>query len=137
MSACAWGAGSARALLRWCVVGAGLLVTQAQALSESFSIAGDELKMILNNTFTAGGGIRMQSPNVDLIGKSNLDRNVCGVPFQSCQGVFKDQIFPAQKLVRAPGAASVNGDDGDLNYRKYQFFQAPAKLTSDLTLSYE
>ncbi|MDI3258866.1 MAG: DUF1302 domain-containing protein [Sinobacteraceae bacterium] len=107
------------------------------ALSESFNLGGDELKLILNNTFTVGSGIRMQSPNVELIGKSNLDRNVCGVPFQSCQGVFKDQIFPAQKLVRSPGAASVNGDDGDLNYRKYQFFQAPAKLTSDLTLSYE
>src|SRR5579885_3098826 len=71
------------------------------ALNESFNLGGDELKLILNNTFTVGGGIRMQSPNVELIGKSNLDRNVCGVPFQSCQGVFKDQIFPAQKLVRS------------------------------------
>ncbi|MBX6421792.1 MAG: DUF1302 domain-containing protein, partial [Nevskia sp.] len=109
----------------------------AHALSESFNVGGDELKMVLNNTFTVGGGIRMQSPNVELIGKSNLDRNVCGVPYQSCQGVFKDQIFPAQKLARSPGAAAVNGDDGDLNYSKYHFFQAPAKLTSDLTLSYK
>ena len=62
-------------------------------------VGNDDLKMVLNNTFTAGGAIRMQSPSTNLIGKSNLDRNVCGVPYNSCQGVFRDQIFPAQRLL--------------------------------------
>ena len=116
---------------------AGGATGSAQALSFSTPVGGEDVKMILNNTFTAGGGIRMQSPSVNLIGKSNLDRNVCGVPYNSCQGVFKDQIFPAQRLVAAPGAASVNGDDGDLNYGKGDLFQAPAKVTQDLTVTYK
>jgi len=109
----------------------------AQAISESFNLGDDQVKMVLNNTFTAGGAIRMQSPSVNLIGKGDLNRNVCGVPFQSCQGVFKDQIFPAQQLANAPGAASINGDDGDLNYGKYDLVQGVAKATEDLTISYK
>jgi hypothetical protein len=110
---------------------------QVCALSFSTPVGDDDVKLILNNTFTVGGGIRMQHENVNLIGKSNLDRNVCGIPYNSCQGVFKDQIYPAQRLVNAPGAASVNGDDGDLNYGKGDLFQAPAKVTQDLTITYK
>ena len=109
----------------------------AHAISESFAIGDDQVKMVLNNTFTAGGGIRMQAPSANLIGKGDLNGNVCAPPYQSCQGVFRDQIFPAQQLARAPGAASINSDDGDLNYGKYHFFQAVAKETSDLTISYK
>jgi hypothetical protein len=112
-------------------------VGQVYALSFSTPVGDDDVKFVLNNTFTAGGGIRMQSPSVNLIGKSNLDRNVCGVPYNSCQGVFKTQIYPAQHLVNAPGAASVNGDDGDLNYGKGDLFQAPAKITQDLNVTYK
>src|SRR5579859_7870028 len=65
----------------------------ARAISENFTLGDDQVKMVLNNTFTAGGAIRMQSPSANLIGKGDLNRNVCGVPYQACQGVFKDQIF--------------------------------------------
>jgi hypothetical protein len=109
----------------------------AWAISENFDLGGDQVKVVLNSTFTAGGGIRLQSPASDLIGKGDLNRNVCGFPYQSCQGVFKDQIFPAQQLARAPGAASINTDEGDLNYGKYHFFEAVAKSTEDLTVSYK
>ncbi|HWY25378.1 MAG TPA: DUF1302 family protein, partial [Nevskia sp.] len=109
----------------------------ARAISENFALGDDQVKMVLNNTFTAGGAIRMQSPSANLIGKGDLNRNVCGVPYQACQGVFKDQIFPAQHQAAAPGTASINGDDGDLNYSKYHFTQAVAKETSDLTISYK
>ncbi len=109
----------------------------AAAISENFNLGDDQVKMVLNNTFTAGGAIRMQAPSANLIGKGDLNRNVCGVPYQACQGVFKDQIFPAQHQAAAPGTASINGDDGDLNYSKYHFTQAVAKETSDLTISYK
>ncbi len=109
----------------------------AHAISESFNLGDDQVKMVLNNTFTAGAGIRMQSPSANLIGKGDLNPNVCAPPYQSCQGVFKSQIFPAQQLARAPGAASINGDDGDLNYGKYHLFEGVAKATEDLTISYK
>jgi hypothetical protein len=123
---------------RW-LLAAALLATAgaAQAISESITVGDDQVKLVLNNTLTAGAGIRMQSPSVNLIGKGDLNPNVCGIPFQSCQGVFKDQVFPAQELARAPGAASINGDAGDLNYAKHSLFQGVAKATEDLTVSYK
>jgi hypothetical protein len=89
----------------------------------------------LNSTVTLGAAWRMQGRDQDLIGKSNLNPNVC-YGHQSCQGVFRDQIEPAQTLARAPGMFSVNNDDGDLNYEKYHLVQAVAKLTQDVTLSW-
>ncbi|MDR3419172.1 MAG: DUF1302 family protein [Nevskia sp.] len=117
---------------------AGLVLPRAaHAISETIPVGDDQVKLVLNNTFTAGGAVRMQAPSADLIPKSDLNRNVCGVPYQSCQGVFKDQVFPAQQLVRSPGAASINGDLGDLNYAKYHFVEAVAKETTDLTATYK
>ncbi|GAC1632278.1 MAG: hypothetical protein NVS9B10_26590 [Nevskia sp.] len=109
----------------------------AHAISFSTPVGDEELKFVLNNTLTAGAGIRTSGRNVNLIGKSNLNPNVCGIPYNSCQGVFKDQIYPAQHLVAAPGAASVNSDDGDLNYAKGTLFQAPVKISQDLTIGYK
>ncbi|HZP13702.1 MAG TPA: DUF1302 family protein [Nevskiaceae bacterium] len=89
----------------------------------------------LNSTVTLGAAWRMQGRDQDLIGKANLNPDVC-YGHQSCQGVFRDQIEPAQTLVHAPGQFSVNNDDGDLNYDKHHLVQAVAKLTQDVTLSW-
>ena len=116
-----------------------LSASPARAIDFSFEppLAKDEVKGVLNTTFTAGIGVRMQSPSADLIGKSNLNPNVCAPPYQSCQGLFRTQTFPAAHLFAAPGAASTNIDDGELNYaHKGDIFQAPLKVTPDLTLTY-
>ena len=127
------------------LAGAALLVGAVSALPAraiEFDLqppfSGDQVKGTLNTTFTAGIGMRMQAPAADLIGKGNLNPDVCGPPFQSCQGLFRTQTYMAQHLTAAPGAFSNNGDFGDLNYRhKYEIFQAPAKVTSDITLTYK
>lgn len=101
------------------------------------SVLGDAASATLNTTFTAGVGVRTQSPNVNLIAKGDLDPNVCqNPPYQSCQGLFRTQVFPAQKLVGSPGSYNNNLDRGDLNYGRGELFQAPIKLSSDLTLKY-
>ncbi|MDB5985534.1 MAG: hypothetical protein JWR16_587 [Nevskia sp.] len=105
----------------------------------TFGFGDQPISAVLNTTLTAGGGFRTQGQSVNLIGKSNLNPGVCGGPngaYQSCQGLFRDQSYPAAQLAAAPGAASVNGDDGDLNYGKGSLFQAVVKVTSDLTLTY-
>ncbi|HVT34630.1 MAG TPA: DUF1302 family protein [Nevskiaceae bacterium] len=96
---------------------------------------GDGVSGVLNTTITAGAAMRMQDRAPDLIGKSDLNPNVC-FGQQSCQGVFRDQIAPARTLAAAPGAFSINGDDGDLNYDRYHLTQAVAKVTQDLKLTY-
>jgi hypothetical protein len=138
-----------RSVLRWglacgTLVLAGLLPGGA-AWAIEFTIPtfgqDDGVKGVLNTTFTAGVGVRTQSPSANLIGKGNINPDVCGGvngSYQICQGLFKDQIYPSQHLVAAPGAASLNGDQGDLNYgHKGSIFQAPAKVTSDLTLTWK
>jgi len=97
---------------------------------------GDGVQGTLNTVLTAGAGIRVQGRASDLVGKSNLDPNVCGAHFQNCQGLFRDQNYPAQKLAAAPGQATHNADDGNLNYDKGDLTQAVFKATQDLSLKY-
>ncbi len=136
--------GFVRGVLRGVLIGAAVLLPLRAAQAIDFTIptfgSDDGVKGVLNTTFTAGVGVRMQSQSQNLIGKGDINPDVCGGPngaYQICQGLFKGQIYPAQVLVNAPGAASVNDDQGDLNYSRYHLFQAPAKVTSDLTLTWK
>jgi len=121
---------------------AALAIMSSPALALGFEIptgTGEGIDAVLNTSITVGAGIRMEDRSPDLVGKSNLDPQVCTGPdgaHQSCQGLFRNQVFPAQRLVAAPGAASINNDDGNLNYGKGDLFSSPAKVTSDLTLRF-
>jgi hypothetical protein len=110
----------------------------ASAPAHALDVNFGDISGTLNTNLTFGAQMRMESQAKDLIGKSDLDPNVCGVVngvnYQSCQAVFRDQIFPAQKLVAAPGASGMRADDGDLNYDKHDLTQAVAMAAQDLTL---
>ncbi|PTU33244.1 DUF1302 domain-containing protein [Stenotrophobium rhamnosiphilum] len=108
----------------------------ASALSFDAAVGDSSINGVLNTTITIGGAWRMQNRAADLVGKSNLNPDVCA-DFQSCQGVFKDQTTPARTLAAAPGQFSLNADDGNLNYDRHDLVSAVAKVTQDLKLSYE
>ncbi|SEQ03567.1 Protein of unknown function [Solimonas aquatica] len=91
----------------------------------------------LNTTFTFGAAMRMEGRAKDLVGKVDLDPNLCSRQYQTCQGLFRDQTYPAQHLAAAPGQASMRADDGNLNYGKYDLTQTVAKVTQDITLNWE
>ncbi|MEQ1440157.1 DUF1302 family protein [Fontimonas sp. SYSU GA230001] len=125
----------------WFAAGwASLCAQPVQALTfELPAWSGQPFEGVLNTTLTAGAAWRMESRADDLVGKSNLDPDLCGrengrLRWQGCQGLFRDQVFTAERLVSAPGQFSMNGDDGNLNYDRHDLTQAPLKLTSDLTL---
>jgi hypothetical protein len=123
-----------------CVVAlcAALSAPIAQAVTFEMDV-GDGISGTLNTSATIGAGWRMQDRASDLVGKSNLDPNVCGGPsaaFQSCQGVIKDQTHPARALANSPGQAFLNADDGNLNYDKHDVTQGVFKVTQDLNMSY-
>jgi hypothetical protein len=135
-----WTLGCVRSLAGAALILGALSAMPAWAIDFTFQppFTGDQVKGTLNTTFTAGIGMRMQAPAADLIAKGDLNPDVCGPPYQSCQGLFRTQVYPSQHLTAAPGSFSSNGDFGDLNYRhKYEIFQAPAKVTSDITLTYK
>lgn len=114
----------------------------ASALEFSLPGLGDEtVEGVLNTTITAGGAWRMHDQSVDLIGKANLNPDLCGRNpatgrqyYQSCQGLFRTQKFTAERLVNAPGQFSMNADDGNINYSKGDAVSAVAKVTQDISL---
>lgn len=113
-----------------------MAMAPAQAITFEW---GDTLSGTLNTMMTAGAGVRMQDRSHDLVGKGNLNPAVCAGPsaaFQSCQGVLRDQTFPARALSSSPGQAFLNADDGNWNYDKHDLTQAVFKVTQDLSLTY-
>lgn len=126
-----------RSLLGFASLVAVLLpATAAHAIQFSLDY-GSGIEGTLNTSITAGAAMRMQGRAVDLVSKSNNDPAVCAGSYQSCQGVFRDQFYPARKLFEAPGQATNNADDGDWNYDKHHLTQAPVKLTQDLKVTYK
>lgn len=109
----------------------------APSLSQAIGINIESLGIegTLNNNVTVGAQMRMEERATDLIGKANLDPGVCAGIFQSCQGLFKDQVYPSERLVAAPGAPSMRADNGDLNYDRHDLTQGGIRLTQDLTLN--
>ena len=122
----------------------GLLSGNAEALDFTLPwFSGeDTVEGVLNTTITVGAGWRMHDPSVDLIGKANLDPDVCGRGangrplYQSCQGLFRDQSYPAARLSEVPGQFTMNADNGNLNYSKGDPISGLAKVTQDISLRY-
>ncbi|MES0872970.1 DUF1302 domain-containing protein [Sinimarinibacterium thermocellulolyticum] len=120
-----------------CLLAAAVLAspTTIHALSFELDDAG-EWQGVLNTTITLGAGWRMQDRASDLVGKSNLDPEVCSRQFQSCQGLFREQSYPAARLAAAPGQPTMRADDGNLNYDKHDLISGVVKATQDLTLTW-
>lgn len=120
-----------------------LVSSSVWAISFEWTGLGEEpIVGLSNTTITAGAAMRVEERADDLVGKGNLNPELCGrvdgkLFYQSCQGLFKDQIFTAQRLVGAPGQFSTNADDGNWNYDQYDLTQAPLKITQDLNLTYK
>jgi len=112
------------------------LAPKALAVDFNFQAGDTAVSAVLNNTVTFGASWRIEDRAEDLVGKANLNPTVCSGQYQSCQGLHRLQNFPAQQLARSPGMASVNFDDGNLNYDKGDITQAPFKLSQDLTVSF-
>lgn len=122
--------------LRVATLAAGCLLNPLSAQAISFDFLDGKLQGVLNTAVTVGGAWRMQDRASELIGKANLDPGVCAAVYQSCQGLFLEQIYPAQQLARSPGALNMRSDDGNLNYDKGDWVQGLFKSTQDLTLNY-
>ena len=116
-------------LLGWVLA---LFPLQGMAITFDFDVFGTRVDSVINNAATFGYSWRLHDQATDLIGKGNLDPNVCGDQFQLCQGLHRLQSFPAERLAAAPGQPSINFDDGNLNYDKGDVTQAPFKLTQDI-----
>ena len=120
----------------------GFIAPCAHAMTFNFDVGGETIDAVSNSTFIAGVGVRTEKPEKRMIGKGHLDPEVCGrgpnglLYFQSCQGLFKDQIFPSQRIANAPGYASANFDQGNLNYARGDITQGGLRINQDLLLTW-
>ncbi|MGQ0618375.1 MAG: DUF1302 domain-containing protein [Panacagrimonas sp.] len=118
------------------------IVSEVDAMTFTFDIGGEAVEGASNTTVIGGVGVRTESPETRGIGKGHLDPEVCGrgpdgkVHYQVCQGIFKDQIFPSQRIANAPGYASSNFDQGNLNYARGDVTQGGIRINQDLLLTW-
>jgi hypothetical protein len=125
--------------LRICALAAGVAGSvpfTASAFEYNFSLFNHDVTSVMNNTATLGASWRIEGRDDYLVGKTNLDPTVCSGVYQTCQGLHRTQSYPAAHLAAAPGMASVNFDDGNLNYDKGDITQAPFKLANDLNIRF-
>jgi hypothetical protein len=111
------------------------LALAAAAPAHAFEFGRGELTGGLDTSISYGVSIRTQDPATNLIGKAAFNPALAAqVAALNAQGRFLD----AQALqIAAPGAFSVNGDDGDRNYGDAgEIFANTAKITSELSLKY-
>ena len=113
--------------------GAGALLWVSGAASAlDFEYGG--LAATVNSRVSVGAGLRTQQPDPDMIGKQNLNPDLCGP--SNCQS-FSGDPSENQKLVDAPGAFfGSNKDDGNLNYEQWDIVSAVSKLSTDLSGSW-
>lgn len=115
--------------LRWSGWGLALALIAGNASAFEFDLFDGDLAVRLNSKLSVGATWRMQDRDQDLIGKLNLNPDLCDA--ENC--LFEEN----DDLVAAPGAYSgVNGDDGNLNYDKYDIVAATSKLNADLSMSW-
>ena len=110
--------------------------SNAAAIEFDFDLLGENFYGVLNNTVTFGAAWRIEERDDFLVGKSALNPDLCTAQFQSCQGLHRTQNFPSERLANAPGMASLNFDDGNLNYDKGDITQAPLKLSQDVKIEF-
>jgi hypothetical protein len=128
---------------RWALIGLlGLVAGSASAASFHLDVFDETIDGNSNTTLIGGIGIRTEPQDSRMIGKDHLNPNVCGrganglLYYQSCQGLFRTQTFLAKHLADAPGFASNNFDQGDLDYQRGDIVQAPLRWGQDVTLTW-
>lgn len=93
----------------------------------------DELSFDWSNRVSVGAALRIEARDPNLVGKSNLDPNLCAA--DECLSVSPDQTGPNTRWLNAPGARNSVYDEGNLNYDRGDFISSPVKWTSRLKVS--
>ncbi|MDB5978005.1 MAG: hypothetical protein JWR07_4765 [Nevskia sp.] len=120
-----------RLRLRWIVLGT--LAVSGGAVAQDFEFW--DFTGNIKSRLSFGAAVRTENPDASLIGKLNLNPNLCGA--SDCIS-FSGDTTQNQKLVNSPGAYfGANKDNGDLNYRRWGLVSGVSKLSEDFTLSWK
>ena len=115
------------------VAGLAMACVVAGAEAQDFELFGIDGNA--THQFSIGANMRMQDRDNNIIGKTNIPGQQGLCEPDDCVSSSGDPA-PNQRFVDAPGFYSVNGDDGNLNYDKYDLTAAPIRLRSEFTLNF-
>lgn len=117
-----------------------LLLTAAlptAAWGEPWRFQRGELNGGASVRWSLSGAVRMQDRHTALIGKSNLDPSLCAAPGEDDCLAITEAVTEAQRAFnRAPGAFTVQGDDGNLNYDKHDPVAGALKADLDFAVAW-
>ena len=105
------------------------------AVAANFSFDDNAVTGSADLLVTAGARVRTQARSLELIGKSNLrgQQSFCD---QKHGGIDCTTVAGNAAYLAQPGALSVNGDNGDLDYNKDGLVNGTFKLSPKLQLTY-
>ena len=111
-----------------------LLGTFASGAAPALDFEFGEVTANLKSGLSYGMAMRTEAPDSRLIGKLDLNPDVCGP--SDCIS-FTGDSSQNEKLVKAPGAfLGGDKDHGDLNYSRWGLVAAISKISEDLTVSW-
>lgn len=112
------------------------LLASGAAQGDELSYQLGDLSVAVSGVLSSGATVRMEARDNRLLGKTDVpgQQNLCaGDDCMSLSG----NPGPNQRLIDAVGSFSgVNGDNGNLNYDRYDLVAATTKLTPKLSLEY-
>ncbi|MGH8540900.1 MAG: DUF1302 domain-containing protein [Stenotrophobium sp.] len=114
---------------------ASLLLPCVSALAMDYQW-NDDVGITFKNRISMGAAWRMQNPSTNLLGKENVpgQENLCSA--DNCITLTGDP-GPNLRLVKAPGSFfGGNGDNGDMNFKRYSIVAATTMWDSDLKFHY-
>ncbi|HET8882661.1 MAG TPA: DUF1302 family protein [Solimonas sp.] len=103
-----------------------LLLAATPAAALDYGYGGWDLAW--DNRVTFGAAWREEAPDPSLIGKSNLDPQLCAS--DDCLSASPGNRAGNDRYLAAPGARNSVYDEGDLNYDKGDLIAAPLKWTT-------
>ncbi|MDD3762272.1 MAG: DUF1302 family protein [Nevskiales bacterium] len=121
--------------------------------AQAFEVTIADTSVRIDNLVSIGGMLRMQERDSSLVGKSSLNPGLCvrrvspagdapdpggdnTFAGDTCSGTVEDPDFGNRNnyFVAQPGSYQPNGDNGNLNFDKYDVVHATAKLTTDVNV---
>jgi hypothetical protein len=117
--------------LRWLLLGG--IAFSGAAAAEDFAFG--DFSGNAKSRLSFGTAMRTENPDPRLIGKLELNPDLCGP--SDCIS-FSGDPSQNEKLVKGPGAFfGANKDQGDLNYHRWGVVAAISKLSEDVALSWK
>lgn len=130
----------------------------AQAAQFDWELGEETINASINTSVQLGAQYRVEDRADDLVGKAALNPTLCprasnragtscqghldvqnplhGLPGATLNSFIGEGPGVNQVFVDAPGAASTNYDDGNLNFDKGDITQAVARVTADVNLTW-